>query len=229
MSSIDNKCLLCESKSSCFKQLSENELDLISPKRVELRYKKGEIIAKQGSFVTHVLFVQKGLTKVYKEINDKDNLILNLYPKGTLINLPTLFRDDFLQYSVAAIEDTTICAIDKKEIEHLVLTNGEFAKSIISTMSKCTYYHFDKFVSLTQKQINGRIAEALLFLAKFIYYSDKFHLSLTRKDIAEFTGLSVMSVVRALKDFKESGLINDENGTIELLQKDSLLRISELG
>ncbi|OFY89760.1 MAG: hypothetical protein A2236_10725, partial [Bacteroidetes bacterium RIFOXYA2_FULL_33_7] len=168
-------------------------------------------------------------TKVYKEINEKDNLILSLYPKGTLIGLPSLFRDDFLQYSVAAVEDTTVCAIDKKTIENLVKTNGEFAASIISTMTKCTFYHFDKIFSLTQKQINGRIAETLLFLAKYIYYSDKFHLSLTRKDIAEFTGLSVMSVVRALKDFKESGLISDNNGEMELLQKDSLRKISELG
>lgn len=229
MSISENICSICENKSSCFSKLSENELDSVSLKRVELRYKKGEIIAKQGSFVTHILFVQKGLTKVYKEINSKHNLILNLYPTGTLISLPALFRDDLLQYSVAAIEDTVVCAIDKKKIENLILTNGEFAKSIISTMSKCTFYHFDKIVSLTQKQLNGRIAELLLFLAKYIYYSDTFHMSLTRKDMAEFTGLSVMSVIRAFKDFKESGLISDENGNIEILQKDSLEKISLLG
>ncbi len=229
MNISENICSICENKSLCFCKLSENELDSVSLKRVELRYKKGEIIAKQGSFVTHILFVQKGLTKVYKEINSKHNLILNLYPTGTLISLPALFRDDLLQYSVAAIEDTVVCAIDKKEIESLILSNGEFAKSIISTMAKCTFYHFDKIVSLTQKQLNGRIAELLLFLAKYIYYSDKFHMSLTRKDMAEFTGLSVMSVIRAFKDFKESGLISDENGTIELLKKDNLEKISLLG
>ena len=229
MSTSENICSICQNKSSCFNKLSDSELDLVSLKRVELRYKKGEIIAKQGSFVTHILFVQKGLTKVYKEINNKTNLILSLYPEGTLISLPALYRDDLLQYSVAAIEDTVVCAIDKKEIERLILSNGEFAKSIISTMSKCTFYHFDKIVSLTQKQLNGRIAELLLFLAEYIYYSDTFHLSLTRKDMAEFTGLSVMSVVRALKDFKGSGLINIDNGNVELVQKESLLKISQLG
>ena len=46
MSTSEHICLACENKSSCFRQLSVDELDNISPKRVELRYKKGEVIAE---------------------------------------------------------------------------------------------------------------------------------------------------------------------------------------
>jgi CRP/FNR family transcriptional regulator len=222
-------CILCSNKSETFANLSELELQLIDSKRVVLNYRKGEVIAKQGSFVTHILFLQKGLVKIYKELNEKDNLILNFYPKGQLIGLPSIFGSNILQYSVAAVEDSVICAIDKQVLETLILDNGHFAASIIQNINKCTLHHFGKIFSLTQKQMNGRLAEALLFFSENIYRSEKFGESLTRKDLAEFTGMSVMSVVRAIKDFKESGIIDDKNGIFTVLDKSSLERISATG
>ena len=69
----------------------------------------------------------------------------------------------------------------------------------------------------------------MLFLADSIFHSDKFNMELSRKDLAEFTGMSVMSVVRGIKDFKESGIIRDENSTIEILNREKLVKISVSG
>ena len=223
------KCVSCQNKSVCFEKLSSVELEFVDKKRVELKYRKGEVIAKQGSFVTHILFVQQGLTKVYKEVNEEHNLILNIFPKGSLIGLSALYNNDVAQYSVAAIEDSIICSIDKKEFEELVFENGKFAASVITAINNCTFYNIDKILSLTNKQHNGRLAEALLFISDKIYESNKFKLSLSRKDLAEFTGMSVMSVVRILKDFNNDNIISSSGKTIEILDFVRLKRISETG
>jgi CRP/FNR family transcriptional regulator, polysaccharide utilization system transcription regulator len=222
-------CFNCDFKSDAFKTLSELEMQLIDSKRVVLNYRKGEVVGKQGAFVTHILFVKQGLVKIYKELNGKDNLILNFYPAGQLIGLPSIFSGDILQYSVAAVEDSVICAIDKSVIETLILENGNFAASIIRSINTCTNFHFDKIFTLTQKQMNGRLAEALLFLSKNIFKSDCLAKTLTRKDLAEFTGMSVMSVVRGIKDFKLSGLIDDKEGVIKIVNKTKLEHISATG
>ncbi|MCF8297633.1 MAG: Crp/Fnr family transcriptional regulator [Saprospiraceae bacterium] len=222
-------CVSCTSKSVCFEKLSLIELENVNIKRTVLNYRKGEVISKQGSFVTHILFVKRGLTKVYKEINDNHNLILNLYPQGSLIGLPALFSNEMAQYSVAAIEDTTICTIDIKIFEELVVKNGEFASNVISTINNCENLKFNKIISLTQKHHNGRLAEALLFISDKIYNSSIFKLSLSRKDLAEFTGMSAISVVRILKDFNQDGIINSSGKSIEILDFKRLERISESG
>ncbi|MFH2096862.1 MAG: hypothetical protein ABIJ16_14225, partial [Bacteroidota bacterium] len=80
-----NTCLLCNNKSECFKQLGRLELELADTKRVELTYKKGENIAKQGAFVTHILYLQYGLVKIYKEVDSNTNLILNIFSGSNLI------------------------------------------------------------------------------------------------------------------------------------------------
>lgn len=225
----EKSCMNCVTKSLCFSKLSDEELRLVDANKVELKYKKGEIIAKQGSYVNQILYLQKGLVKIYKEVTDDNNLILTIFPHGSLIGLPSLYSDNKMQYSAAAVVDSVVCAMDKKMFENFIQNNGQFASAVIATMNRCMLYNFDKIISFTQKQMNGRIAEALLFLADSIFHSDKFNMELSRKDLAEFTGMSVMSVVRGIKDFKESGIIRDENSIIEILNREKLVKISVSG
>ena len=206
------------------------ELELADAHRVELKYKKGEHIAKQGSFVTHVLYLQKGLIKIYIETEQENDIILNIFSGGDYIGLPNLFTNAPLQYSVAAIEDSIICAIDKTVIENLILQNGKFAKTIIQTLNNCTFYHYRRLISASQKQLNGRLADVLLHLANQVYHSDTFKLSLTRKELAEFAGMSVMSVVRTLKDFIQNNIIAEENNnTFKIIDKTKLESYSKYG
>lgn len=225
----NGSCVLCGNKSRCFKQLNRLELEFASSNKAQVRFKKGEIIVKQGSFSTHILFIKSGLAKVYKEINSKTNMILNIFPSGNYIGLPSLFEEGTMKYTVAAIEDTVICAIDIKIFEKLILSNGAFAKEVINTINNCTNFNYEKLISLTQKQMNGRLADALLFLSNEIYKSTAFKLSLTRKDLAEFTGMSTMSVVKTIQEFKNDGVITDEKGLITIPDIAALKRISEVG
>lgn len=226
----EKSCVVCGSKSICFQQLSVLELELAEAHRVELRYKKGEHIAKQGSFVTHVLYLQKGLIKIYMETEQENDIILNIFSGGELIGLPNLFSNAPLQYSVAAIEDSIICAIDKTVIENLVINNGQFAKAIIQTINNCTLFHYRRLISASQKQLNGRMADALLHLANFVFKSNSFKMSLTRKELAELAGMSTMSAVRTLKDFVQNGIISeDNNGYLHILNKSKLESFSKYG
>lgn len=226
----DKSCAVCGSKSYCFEQLSILELELTDAHRVELKYKKGEHIAKQGSFVTHVLYLQKGLIKIYIETEQENDIILNIFRGGDLIGLPNLFTNAPLQFSVAAIEDSVICAIDKSVIENLILQNGLFAKAIIQNLNTCTLFHYRRLISASQKQLNGRMADALLHLANSVYNSDQFTLSLTRKELAELAGMSMMSAVRTLKDFAQNNIIAEESNNIfRILDKTKLESYSKYG
>jgi CRP/FNR family transcriptional regulator len=225
-----NSCLLCKNKSSCFKQLSEVELDLSDKHRVQLNFKQGETIFKQGSFANHVHFVKKGLVKLYMEIPNSDkNLVINILPDGNLLGLPSIYGNKVYTYTATAIENTTICIIENDIIKELIENNGKFAAEIIKTMNNCTNSTFARFISLTHKQLNGRLADALIYLSEEIYKSPTFKLTLSRADLGELTGMSAMSVVKVIKDFKDNNIIKNEDGTIEIINMPLLKRISEIG
>lgn len=222
-------CGFCGAKSMCFEKLSPVELELTDARKAELRYRKGEHIAKQGNFVTHVLYLKKGLIKVYMEVGNESDLILNIYSGGNFIGLPNLFNPTPLQYSVAAIEDSVVCAIDKKIIEDLIQNNGQFARSIIESINNCTLYHYRRLVTSSQKQLNGRMADALLHLCEVVYRSAEFPMSLSRKELGELSGMSMMSAVRVIKDLESNGIIGEKNGILRILDKTKLENLSKYG
>jgi len=224
------KCFDCKEKSLCFKQLNEEELTLTNENRVQINFKKGEIISKQGSFVTHIMYLKSGFAKVYKETDIDHNLILDIIPEGKLIGLTSLYNNDNIaRFSVSALENSVICSIDRNTIEKLIHQNSKFAKTVIASLNEESLQFYDKMASLTQKQMNGRVADALIYLSENIFKSTKFKMILSRKDLADFTGMSMMSVVRTLKDLKTEGIIEDEKGIIEIKYIDTLKQISLKG
>lgn len=222
-------CPVCDVKAGCFKKLSPLELEVADVRRAELHYRKGEHIAKQGSFVTHILYLQKGLVKVYMEMEGDNDMILNIFNSGGFIGLPNLFTNAPMQYSVAAIEDSVICAIDKQVIEDLIKNNGEFAKSMMQNMNGCTLYHYKRLVAASQKQLNGRMADALLHLSDDVYKSDDFAMSLSRKELAELAGMSMMSAVRVIKDMEQNKIIAETHGHMKITDRDKLEQLSKYG
>lgn len=225
-----NSCLLCKNKSSCFNKLDTKELEQTNNHRVEIKFRKGETIAKQGSFANNIFFIKSGLAKVYIEVDDNEkNLILNILGSGNLIGLPSLYGNNIFNFSASAIEDTVICSIEKSIVRNLIKENGEFASEVIRTMNDCSVQSYQRLVSLTQKQMNGRLADALIYLAENVYRSNSFKMSLSRKDLAELTSMSTMSVVHIIKDFKDNGIILNEGGRIEITDMELLKRISKIG
>lgn len=231
MDQVENiHCISCKFKSTCFQKLNQDELSLANENKVQIQFKKGEIISKQGSFVTHIMYLKDGFAKVYKETSLENNLILDIIPAGQLIGLTSLFnQDNIARFSVAALDHTRVCSIDRKTVEKLIHQNSQFAESIITSLNKESLQFYDKMASLTQKQMNGRVADAILYLSESIFNSYKFKMILSRKDLAEFTGMSTMSVVRTLKEFKTANIIKDNNGVVEILDKSTLEQISIKG
>jgi hypothetical protein len=59
-----NGCSVGENPLSCFDDVSEKELDFIENNSLEVEYKKGEIICKQGSFASQVMILKSGLARI---------------------------------------------------------------------------------------------------------------------------------------------------------------------
>ena len=57
---------------SCFDLLTQEEKELVDTRSVLVNYKKGEMVCKQGSFASHIMYLEKGLVKIYLEGNPKE-------------------------------------------------------------------------------------------------------------------------------------------------------------
>ena len=116
-----------------------------------------------------------------------------------------------------------------KNIKELLHLNGSFTEAFIANCSYNSVKTFERMVSLTQKQMHGRIADILIYMSKEIYQSDTFELSLSRQDIGELSGMTKDSAIRILKEFENESIIKLDGKKIGIINKELLQEISIRG
>jgi len=196
---------------------------------VTVKYKKGELICKQGGLASHMFFVENGLAKVF--LNDGVNLlVLKVVTSGNLIGLSSVSSDSqTYQYSAMTYIDSEIKQIDIQFFKKLLAENPAFSKEVIAILGANSAQINGRFFCFTHKQSFGRIADILLCLADRIFKLHEFDLPLSRKDLAELCGMSQETVVRMLKKFDEEGLIQIKGKYFRIIDYDRLKTISEKG
>lgn len=227
--SLVNSCENCIVSWKNFKNLSKSEIRLVNENRYEATFKPGEVILKQGSPASSAVFLAKGMAKIYIEGLDGKNFMLGIALPTRLIIGPGVHVHTRHTYSVSALTVVQACFISFDIINQLVKQNAAFASGMIEDLSLKSYAVHNKLVSITQKKMPGRLAEAILFFADEVYKSDVFDILLSRQELGEYTNMAKESVVRILKELETSGLIKADCSKIQILDREKLRLISERG
>lgn len=228
-SNPQGSCIVENIQSECFSVLTEEEKELLEKNTINIEYKKGEIISKQGSFASHIIFLKSGLVKVYIGGQGKD-LIIKMVPEDHFIGLSSIYDgNNTFVYSASTYVNSVASLIDVNYFKTLMRKNGEFAYKIANIQNENAAQVYGRFYCLTRKQSGGLVADLMLCLANRVFKSNKFCLPISRSDLADLTGLSIESVLRIMKDFKNEGLIETQGKFIEVLNPGQLDRISKFG
>jgi CRP/FNR family transcriptional regulator len=224
-----SSCTISYHQCRCFDVLTTSEKELLDRHSVKMDYRKREIVFKQGGLVNNIMFVEKGLAKVYIERGD-NSLVMMLVPEGNLLGLSSLSEEyNTYQFSAMTYVDSEIRQIDINVFRKFILENPVFAKEIIEKIISDNIQVYGRFFCLTHKQGFGTVADIILCLANRIYKSMHFDLPLSRKDLAELTGMSQETVIRILKKFAEDRLIEMDGKRFSVIDHERLTRISETG
>lgn len=221
-------CEGCELKNLFFESVSSSEIESICTRKTEYQYKKGETIIQQGDIIKDFIYLKKGLVKLYRrDKGDREQIICFALPFD-FVSLLSIFSSDEYYYSVSAIEDSTTCNINLEEVKSIASHNAEFVMNIIKKTSTATDRIILDFLEVKKKRLFGRIAYILLYFSDKVYHSNVFELPVSRKEIAEYIGMTVENVIRTLSDFRKDGIIKISGPTIEIIDKERLERIYEL-
>lgn len=222
------KCHNCSCMSGPFTALTKEQMALVDQNRTELTYNKGETICKQGSFISNMLFIKKGLVKFYLETKPTPTVI-SVEKNGYFIGLQSLTGQSVFHYSAEALEDTELCLVNIEVFKKLLEENARFATGIIEYINNDMIKLYERFHSIAHKQIHGRFAELLLYLKDSIYQQNPFALSISKKDMADIISTSNESVSRLCSELKKEGIIEEKGRTITVVDEDKLKQISKFG
>jgi CRP/FNR family transcriptional regulator len=201
----------------------------VNENRYEATFKPGEIMLKQGSPTSNALFIATGMAKTYIEGLNGKNFIISIALPGRLILGPGAYVDSRHTYTVAAITTVQACFINFEVFKQIVRVNGAFAEGLLEDISAKSLRSLTNMVSLSQKKMHGRLADALLYFSDVVFKNDEYEMILSRQELGEMTNMAKECVVRILKDFENSGVIYSDSSKIKIIDREKLVQISVKG
>ncbi len=226
-----SKCICenCEFRNVVFAFLDEKAIQELCDNKAERSYRKGEMIHREGEKITEFKYLKSGLVKLYRStLSGGDQIITIMRPFEFVSNMSIFSGDNYI-YSVSAVEDSVVCVIKLDFIRELFLKNGAFAMGLLTRISRINDKIIQQTLDIRQKNLVGRVAFVLLYFAKEIYNTRIFELPVSRKEIAEYIGMSTANVIRTLSDFNKEGIIRVSGKTIEIADIDKLGILSKRG
>jgi CRP/FNR family transcriptional regulator len=210
-------------------QLTDKDQEFLNFKKKQLLYARGENLFKQGAFATYVLYIQKGLVKIYLQTAPHKRINIRIAGPGDFLAISSIFGEDLYTYSAVALDESEICMIDKEGLKQVLLSNRELAVDITTHNFRCEGHLFKLISSISQKQMRGKLATALLYLASATGLNEDIFRLLSRQDIAEFAAITTESAIRYLKEFEKANILVLKGKDIRITDHDKLSELSEKG
>jgi CRP-like cAMP-binding protein len=220
---------ICDIQAPCFQMLIREEVELVRGSKTQVLFRKGDHLTKQGAFASYVLFVISGLAKQYVEGDSNKNYNLRIVKPGEFVGLSAVFTNNTFNYSSIALTDCQVFLVEKDAIAKVVKQNGMFGFTMIKRYCEQNANLFDTLRTVLYKQMNGRIAETLLYIDGFKNENPNIFQLLSRKDVADFAGISTESAVKILKSLEKDEIIELHEKDILVVNHNGLLQISKKG
>jgi CRP/FNR family transcriptional regulator, polysaccharide utilization system transcription regulator len=222
-------CDQCLFKYLSCKYIPPEDFELIRKTSHQMKFKKGEVIYKQGSKCSSLIFLHKGIVKFNYEYPSGKNFITTIVKGPKLLGGANLFFGDTCIFSIIAVEDCEVCHIESKALKAVGMKHGNYILAICEqtlTMFQASIFNF---ISLAHNQVFGRIADILIYLWENIYKDSDYHFNLTRKELSEFAACSHENVINTLSKLNKEGIIQFQGKDIIIKDLEKLHSISKNG
>jgi CRP/FNR family transcriptional regulator len=222
-------CENCDFRNVIFRFLDEENILKLCESKEERTYRKGEIINREGDRISDFKYLKKGLVKIFRECQNGDEQVVTITRPFEFVSNMSIFSDEIYNYSVTALEDSTVCVVKLDYMKKLFSGNVDLALALLKRVAEINEKIIRQSLDIRNRNLTGRVAYVLLYFSREIYNSRVFELPVSRKEIADFISMSTANVIRTLSDLKRDGIIRTEGKMIEIVDSSKLEMISSKG
>jgi len=226
-------CEKCDSRmDGIFCDLKVEELFELSKHKVTNTYKKGQNLFFQGNPPFGIFCINSGKVKVTKVGADGKEAIVRVAKNGDILGHRSLFSEEYYSATSTALEDSTICFLDKKWIMKAIEEKPSVAKNLIGLLSRDMGAAEQKLASMSQKNVRERLAELLLTLKNTFGIKEnnivRLNIKLTREELASMIGVANETLIRFLSEFRDEGIITQKGKVIYIADEEKLLEFANI-
>lgn len=224
--------IISEDLAAIWKILTNEEKHLIADNFVVHNFKKNQIIYAEKDEPVYLWCLLKGKVKLFKDGIGGRQQILRLYRPIQYFGYRAYFAHEPYVSSAAAFEPSSLGSVPMSIVKQLIDSNRDLAWFFIHELSKHLGGSDTKIVTLTQKHIRGRLAEAIILLLDNYGYEDDgetLKIYMAREDIANLSNMTTSNAIRTLSSFAQERIITVDGRRIKIINEEALRNISKFG
>lgn len=221
-----------EDMSAIWSVLDSDQKRLVAENLEIHNFKKNQYIYLEGDDPEFLWCLFKGKVKKIKEGVGGRVQILRLMRPVQYFGYRAHFAEERYVSSAMAIEPSTIGSLPLTVVDQLIRSNNNVALFFIQELSRNLGGSDTRIVTLTQKHIRGRLAEALIVLLDHYGYEDDnatLKIYMAREDLASLSNMTTSNAIRTLSTFVNEKIIVVDGRRIKIINEPMLRKISKLG
>lgn len=170
----------------------------------EFSYRKDEEIYGEGEPSEYVYQVIRGAVRTYKLLNDGRRQIGAFHLPGDVFGLDP---GSAHRLTAEAIADTTVRLVKRRTLEAAAGSNVQVAHNLWTMTAVDLRHAEDHMLLLGRKTAMERVATFLLEMDRRLAKAGMMALPMCRRDIADYLGLTLETVSRALSQLSDQGVL----------------------
>lgn len=218
-------CENCEINNMFYSYIKDEGLEKFCVSRKEIPVPAGNEFVVQGSEIRHFKYLKEGLVKIHRTDHNNREQIIYFGKPMDFISIQNIFSEKTYNYSVTALEDSVVCVFEIGVINELISSNGDFAMKMIEMSNRAISKILLNSLELISMSMYGKVASVLLYFHDHIYKASEFELPVSRKEIGQYTGLSIETVIRVISEFRKDGILKVYGKKTEILDRDKLVSV----
>ena len=215
-----------------FEGLSAESLQQLAGASVTHRYKKGEVVFREGGIPSGIYYLVKGKIKKYKTTSKGSEQIFYVCTAGELLGYHAILSEEHYPDSAATLVESEITFIPKENFLNLLQASSVLSNKLLKTLGHEFSVFINVITSIATKPVRERVALNLLILDEKFKPDGKAELpseiNMSRTDLANMVGTAKETLVRLLQQFKSDGLIESNGRIIRILNRKGIIREANL-
>ena len=201
-------------KKDVIKKIQFDDLEKVFRNKKKYLYKKGKTIYCKGNSSNFIFYIIRGEVKTYSTHEDGKELITGIFEKHDFFGFTSFTENMPYRETAAAIKESKLLKISKIELYDLIKKNPQIAINFMDILTKNLNCLKDNLIHLAYDSVRKKIAESILLLSS---KSENEKIEISRYDLASLVGIAKETLIRALTEFKEDGIIKTSRNSIKIL------------
>lgn len=215
-----------------WRNMSDTEKNTLRNSLTIKKIQRGEYIYHVNDKPTHMICLSKGRVKVVKEgvIGGRAQIVRLLKPVE-LFAYRAFFAGEKHCTAAIAVDDCEIIMFPIEDVLNIIKSNNDVVLFLLRQLSEELGNSDQRNISMTQKHIRGRLAEAILTLEERcgLLANGIIDIKLNREEIASMSNMTTSNAIRTLSAFAKEGIIELRGKNIVITNHKQLEKISRLG